>query len=99
MNGSKICSNIKRELSGLKRVGTVDSLTKKIRKERKSTRGLFGVHLLILHFKFQFSIHQIFNISYLTYPLKISLSQNAVKITQNFAQNRQTVVMVISIEI
>ena len=47
-----------------------------------------------------FQIHQIFNISYfpkfnLSFEKKISLSQNA----QKFAQNRQTVVMVVSIEI
>ena len=50
--------------------------------------GLFGICLLILHFKFQFSksiksstIHIFLN---LTYPLrKISLSKNAQKFTQN----------------
>ena len=49
---------------------TVDPLEK----ERQVSRGLFGVHLLILHFKFQFSksiksstFHAFHN---LTYPLR-----------------------------
>ena len=57
-----------------------------LKKEPQVGRGLFGVRLLILHFKFQFSksiksstFHIFLN---LTYPLgKISLSQNAQKFT------------------
>ena len=58
-------------------------------------RGLFGVHLLILHFKFQFSksiksstLHFSLN---LTYPLGKNISfQKCPKITQKL-QNRQNV--------
>ena len=95
MNRSEIYSNIMRELLGLKWVGnTTRQLTpppplkkKKKRKKREPQvgRGLFGVHLLILHFEFhQFSksikssTFQIF--LNLTYPFrKISLSQNTQK--------------------
>ena len=51
-----------------------------------------------------FQIHQIFNISYfpqfnLSRPLRKNISfPKCPKITQKFTQNRQTVVMVISIE-
>ena len=63
---------------------TVDPL----QKEPQVGRGLFGIRLLILHFKFQFSksfksstFHIFLN---LTYPLKnISLSQNAQKSPKN----------------
>ena len=55
----------------------------KEKKKPQVGRGLFGVHLLILHFKFQFSksiksstFHIFLN---LTYPEKISLSRNAQK--------------------
>ena len=71
------------------------------KKEPQVGRGLFGIRLLIPHFKFQFSKSiKSSNISYfpqfnLSFEKKISLSQNA----QKFTQNRQTVVMVISIEI
>ena len=64
---------------------TVDPLEK----EPQVGRGLFGVHLLILHFKFQFSpIFEIFNISYfpqlhLSFKKKISPSQNAQKPSKN----------------
>ena len=73
--------------------------------EPQAGKGLFGISLLIPHFNFQFSksiksstFHIFLN---LTYPLrkKIYLSQNAEKITQKFTQNRQTAVMLISIEI
>ena len=67
-------------------------------------RGLFGIRLLILHFKFQFSrsiksstFHIFLN---LTYPLRKNISfQKCPKITQKFTQNRLTVVNEMSIEI
>ena len=41
-----------------------------------NTRGLFGVHLLILHFKFQFSKLSIFlNLTGLSFQKKISLNK------------------------
>ena len=58
-------------------------------KEPQVDRGLFGVRLLILHFKFQFSksikssiFHTFLN---LTYPLrkKMYLSQNTQKSSKN----------------
>ena len=66
--------------------------------------GLFGIRILILHFKFQFSKSiksSIFHIFLdLTYPLRKNISfPKCPKITQNFTQNRQTVVNVISREI
>ena len=68
-------------------------------------RGLFGIRLLILHFKFQFSksiksstFHIFLNLT--RYRLrKKNLFPKMPKTTQIFRQNRQTVVMVISIEI
>ena len=68
------------------------------KREPQVGSGLFGICLLILHFKFQFcksikssTIHIFLN---LTYPLrKISLSKNA----QKFTQNRLTVVNKMSI--
>ena len=59
-------------------------------------RGLFRVHLLILHFKFPFSksiksstFHIFLN---LTYPLRKSISfSKCPKITQKFTQNCKTV--------
>ena len=67
-------------------------------------RGLFGIHLLILHFKFQFSKSiksSIFHIFLnLTYSLRKNLSfPKCPKITHKFTENHPTVVMVISIEI
>ena len=58
-------------------------------------RGLFGIRLLILHFKFQFSKSiksSTFHISLnLTYPLRKNISfPKCPKITQKFTQNRQT---------
>ena len=69
---------------------TVDPL----QKEPQVGRGLFGIRLLILHFKFQFSksiksstFHIFFN---LTYPLRKNISfPKHPKITQKFTQNRQ----------
>ena len=70
---------------------TVDPL----QKEPQVGRGLFGIRLLILHFKFQFSksiksstFHIFLN---LTFAKNISFP-DCPKITQNFPQNRQTVV-------
>ena len=92
MNRSETDSkkHIKRELLGLKWVAnTTRQLTAPLKKTQVS-RGLFGVHLLILHFEFQFSksiksssFHIFLN---LTYPLrkKISLSKT-LKITQKTA--------------
>ena len=70
---------------------TVDPLNK----EPQVCRGLFGVRLLILHFKFQFSksiksstFHIFLN---LTYPLRENISiPKYPKITQKFTQNRKT---------
>ena len=74
------------------------------KREPQVGRGLFGVHLLILHFKFQFTKSiksSTFHISLnLTYPLRKNISfQKCPKITQKFTQNRLTVVNVISREI
>ena len=67
-------------------------------------RGLFGIRVLILRFKFQFSksvksstFHIFLN---LTYPLRKNLSfPKHLKITQKFTQNCQIVDNVISIGI
>ena len=67
----------------------------------KEPQGLFGVRLLILHFKFQFSksmksstFHIFLN---LTYPLRKSISfTKCPKFTQKFTQNRKTLVDVLS---
>ena len=79
---------------------TVDPL----QKEPQVGRGLFGIRVLILHFKFQFSksvksstFHIFLN---LTYPLRKNLSfPKHLKITQKFTQNCQIVDNVISIGI
>ena len=86
---------------GWKHYQTIDSP----KREPQAGNGLFGIRLLILHFKFQFyksiksSTFHIF--LSLTYPLrkKISLSKNAQKITQTFTQSRLTVVNEMSREI
>ena len=73
-------------------------------REPQVGRGLFGIRLLILHFKFQFSksiksstFHIFLN---LTYPLRKNISfPKCPKITQKLAQNRRTVVNEMSIEI
>ena len=70
-------------------------------KEPQVCRGLFGVRLLILHLKFQFSksiksstFHIFLN---LTYPLKKKFSfTKCPKITQKFTENRKTLVNVLS---
>ena len=105
MNRSDIWSNIKgivRIKIGRKHYQTVDPPPPPTPREREPQvgRGLVGVYLLLLHFKFQFSKSiksSTFYISLnLTYPLRnISLSQNA----QKFTKNRQTVVNEISIGI
>ena len=101
---SEIWSNIERELLGLKwnwkHYQTVDPL----QKEPQVRRGLFGIRLLILHFKFHFSksiksstFHIFLN---LTCPLRKNISfPKHPKITQKFTQNRQIVVNEISIGI
>ena len=74
------------------------------KREPQVARGLFGIRLLILHFKFQFSksiksstFHIFLN---LTYPLRKNICfPKCPKITQKFTQNRQTVVNEISREI
>ena len=75
------------------------------KREPQVARGLFGIRLLILHFKFQFSksiksstFHIFLN---LTYPLRKNMISfpKCPKITQKFTQNRQTVVNGISREI
>ena len=72
--------------------------------EPQVARGLFGIRLLILHYKFQFSKSiksSMFRIFLnLTYSLRKNISfPKCPKITRKFTQNRQTVVMVISREI
>ena len=74
------------------------------KREPQVGSGLFGIRLLILHFKFQFTKFiksSTFHISFnLTYPLRKNISfQKCPKITQKFTQNRLTVVNVMSIEI
>ena len=67
------------------------------KREPQVGSGLFGIRLLILHFKFQFTksiksstVHISLN---LTYPLRKNISfQKCPKITQKFTQNRLTVV-------
>ena len=84
----------------MKHYQTVDPL----QKESQVGRGLFGIRVLILHFKFQFSksvksstFHIFLN---LTYPLRKNLSfPKHLKITQKFTQNCQTVDNVLSIGI
>ena len=85
---------------GWKHYQTVDPR----KRETQVGRGLFGIGLLILHFKFQFSksiksstFHIFLN---LTYPLRKNISfPKYPKITQKFTQNGQTVVNEISREI
>ena len=84
----------------MKHYQTVDPL----QKESQVGRGLFGIRVLILHFKFQFSksvksstFHIFLN---LTYPLRKNLSfPKHLKITQKFTQNCQIVDNVLSIGI
>ena len=79
---------------------TVDPL----QKEPQLGRGLFGIRVLILHLKFQFSksvksstFHIFLN---LTYPLRKNLSfPKQLKITQKFTQNCQIADNVLSIGI
>ena len=66
--------------------------------------GLFGIRLLIFHFKFQFTKSiksSTFHISLnLTYPLRKNISfRKCPKITVKFTQNRLTVVNEISREV
>ena len=76
---------------------TVDPL----KKEPQVRTGLFGVRLLILYLKFQFSkpmksskFHIFLN---LTYPLRKNISfTKCPKITQKFTQNHKTLVNVLS---
>ena len=80
---------------------TVDPL----KKERQVGRELFGVRLLILNLKFQFSKSiksSTFHISLnLTYPLRKNMSfpKCQKKKTQKFTKHCQTVVIEVSIEI
>ena len=74
------------------------------KREPQVARGQFGIRLLILHFKFQFSksiksstFHILLN---LTYPLRKNISfPKCPKIARKFTQNRQTVVNEMSREI
>ena len=76
---------------------TVDPLEK----EPQVCRGLFGVRLLILHFKIQFfksikssTFHIFLN---LTYPLRKKISfTECPEIIQKFTQNRKTLVNVLN---
>ena len=84
MNRCEIWSDIKKEIvrikMGWKHYQTVDPR----KREPQVARGLFGIRLLIVHFKFLFfksikssTFHIFLN---LTYPLrKVYLSQNAQK--------------------
>ena len=83
---------------GWKHYHTVDPRNR----EPQVGRGLFGIRLLILHFKFQFSksikSSAFHNFLSLTYPLRkknISFPK-CPKVTLKFTQNRQTVVNEIS---
>ena len=105
MNTSEIWSNIERELLGLKWIGNTTKTVDPLQKEPQVGRGLFGIRLLILHFKFQFSksikpstFHIFLN---LTYPLRTKCLrfQKCPKVTQKFTQNRLTVVNEMSIAI
>ena len=74
------------------------------KREPQVGSGLFGIRLLILHFKFKFTKSiksSTFHISLnLTYPLRKNISfQKCPKITQKITQNRLTAVNVMSIEI
>ena len=74
------------------------------KRESQVGSGLFGIRLLILHFKFQFTKSiksSTFQISLnLTYPLRKNISfQKCPKITQKFTQNCPTVVNVMSRDI
>ena len=67
------------------------------KREPQVGSGLFGIRLLILHFKFQFTISiksSTFHVSLsLTYPFRKNVSfPKCPKIAQKFTQNRQTVV-------
>ena len=105
MNRCEIWSDIKKEIvrikMGWKHYQTVDPR----KREPQVARVLFGIRLLILHFKFQFSksikssTFHIFLVN-LTYPLRKNIPfPKCPKITQKFTQNRQTVVNEISREI
>ena len=82
-------------------MGTLTQTVEPLEKEPQVRRGLFGVRLLILHFKFQFSesiksstFHIFPN---LTYPLRKNISFTKYpKVTQTFTQNRKTLVNVLS---
>ena len=82
----------------------VNQIADPSKREPQLGRGLFGVHLLNLHFKFQFSksiksstFHVFLN---LTYSLRKNISfPKHPKITQKLTQNRETVLMVLSREI
>ena len=78
MKTSEIWSNIERELLGLKWNWKHYQAVDPLQKEPQVRRGLFGIRLLILHFKFQFSksirsstFHIFLN---LTYPLRKNIS-------------------------
>ena len=108
MNRSEIRSNFKKKLLGLKWCrNTTRMLTlpispppppkKKRERERELQvgKGLFGVHLVILHFKFPFSksiksstLHIFLSWTY--HFKKISPSQNAQKIHPKIYTKRQT---------
>ena len=104
MNRREIWSDIKKEIVRIKmdwkHYQTVDPR----KREPQIARGLFGIRLLILHFKFQFSksiksstFHIFLN---LTCPLRKNISfPKRPKIPQKFTQNRQTVVNEMSREI
>ena len=97
MNRREIWSDIKRKLPvrikmGWKHYQTVDPR----KREPQVARGLFGIRLLILHFKSS-TFHIFLN---LTYPLRKNISfPKCPNLTQKFTQNHQTVVNEISREI
>ena len=83
----------------------VGNITRQLTPSKMSPRlvgDCFGVRLLILHFKFQFSKSIMKSSTYhtflnLTYPLRRNISfPKCPKITQKFTQNRKTFVYVLN---
>ena len=75
------------------------------KREPQIGSGLFGIRLLIPHFKFQFSksiksstFHIFLNLTYPSREKNISF-QKFPKLTPNFTQSRLTVLSEISLEI
>ena len=86
---------------GWKHFQTVEPPPPPLSKESpKLVGGLFGIRLLILHIKFQFSKSIKSSTSHIFLNLTYSFSfPTFPKIVQKFTQNRQTAVIEISIDI